>query len=160
MKKFGLRLTGRWKCYSLIFAFFIVFFKLHIFLICKFLTMTRRPFYKVLKFARTMHFFSLFFLNKRNITTSLLMLHLKCTVVHYDLFFFFFLAKLYQSLLLIINVVKRCTLRSKTISDNWKSLKNYEKCFFFHLRNSFPSEDIFVLIFWSCKKTTWLERQA
>ena len=30
-----------------------------------------------------MHFVSLFFLNKRNITTSLLMIYLKCTVVHY-----------------------------------------------------------------------------
>ena len=30
-----------------------------------------------------MHFVSLFFLNKRNITTSLLMIHLKCAVVHY-----------------------------------------------------------------------------
>ena len=30
-----------------------------------------------------MHFVSLFFLNERNITTSLLMIHLKCTVVHY-----------------------------------------------------------------------------
>ena len=31
-----------------------------------------------------MHFVSLFFLNERNITTSLLMIHLKCTVVHYS----------------------------------------------------------------------------
>ena len=31
-----------------------------------------------------MHFVSLFFLNERNITTSLLMTHLKCTVVHYS----------------------------------------------------------------------------
>ena len=30
-----------------------------------------------------MHFVYLFFLNKRNITTSLLMMHLKCTVLHY-----------------------------------------------------------------------------
>ena len=30
------------------------------------------------------HFVSLFFLNERNITTSLLMIHLKCTVVHYS----------------------------------------------------------------------------
>ena len=30
-----------------------------------------------------MHFVSLFFLKKRNITRSLLMKHLKCTVVHY-----------------------------------------------------------------------------
>ena len=31
-----------------------------------------------------MHFVSLFFLNERNITTALLMTHLKCTVVHYS----------------------------------------------------------------------------
>ena len=30
-----------------------------------------------------MHFVSLFFLNKRNVTTSLLMIYLKCTVTHY-----------------------------------------------------------------------------
>ena len=30
-----------------------------------------------------MHFVSLFFLKERNITTSLLMIHLKCAVVHY-----------------------------------------------------------------------------
>ena len=30
-----------------------------------------------------MHFVSLFFLYKRNITTSLWMIHLKCTVVHF-----------------------------------------------------------------------------
>ena len=30
-----------------------------------------------------MHHASLFFLNERNITTSLLMVHLKCTVLHY-----------------------------------------------------------------------------
>ena len=30
-----------------------------------------------------MHFVFLFFLNERNITTSLLMIHLKCTVAHY-----------------------------------------------------------------------------
>ena len=31
-----------------------------------------------------MHFVSLFFLNERNITNSLLMIHLKCTIVHCD----------------------------------------------------------------------------
>ena len=30
-----------------------------------------------------MHFGSLFFLNERDMTTSLLMIHLKCIVVHY-----------------------------------------------------------------------------
>ena len=32
---------------------------------------------------RGLHFVSLFFLDERNITTSLLMIHLKCTVAHY-----------------------------------------------------------------------------
>ena len=30
-----------------------------------------------------MYFVSLFFLNKRNVTTTLLMMHLKCTVIDY-----------------------------------------------------------------------------
>ena len=38
---------------------------------------------KFFEISTEMHFVSLFFLNKRNITTSLLMMHLKCTVVHY-----------------------------------------------------------------------------
>ena len=40
----------------------------------------------LLKFFETsmeMHFVSLFFLNERNVATSLLMIYLKCTVVHY-----------------------------------------------------------------------------
>ena len=32
---------------------------------------------------RGLHFVSLFFLDERNITTSLFMIHLKCTVAHY-----------------------------------------------------------------------------
>ena len=40
-----------------------------------------------------------------------------------------------------------------------KALKNYEKCFWFHLKNSFRSQDIeiFVLTFWSFMKNdlTW-----
>ena len=35
------------------------------------------------KISTDMHFVSLFFLNERKIATSLLMIHLKCTVVHY-----------------------------------------------------------------------------
>ena len=35
-----------------------------------------------LKICTEMHFVS-FFLNERNIATSILMIHLKCTVVHY-----------------------------------------------------------------------------
>ena len=36
-----------------------------------------------------MYFVSLFFLNERNITTSILTMHLKCTVVHYANLFSF-----------------------------------------------------------------------
>ena len=42
----------------------------------------------------------------------------------------------------------------------WKDFKNDEKCFLFHPRNSFCSQDIWILVltFWSCRKTVWLER--
>ena len=53
-----------------------------IFLIYTFLKTKRRPFY-FFSICTDMHFGSLFFLNERNMTTSLLMIHLKCTVVHY-----------------------------------------------------------------------------
>ena len=36
-----------------------------------------------LEICTDVQFVSLFFLNERNIATSLLMIHLKCTVVHY-----------------------------------------------------------------------------
>ena len=39
--------------------------------------------FKFLKIFMEMHYISLFFLNEGNITTSLLMLYLKYTVVHY-----------------------------------------------------------------------------
>ena len=38
---------------------------------------------KFFEISTEMQFVSLFFLNKRNIAASLLMIHLKCTVVHY-----------------------------------------------------------------------------
>ena len=40
-------------------------------------------FFKFFEISMEMHFVSSFFLNERNITTSLLMIHLKCTVVNY-----------------------------------------------------------------------------
>ena len=40
-------------------------------------------FLRFFEICRDMHFVSLFFLNERNITISLLMIHLKCTVVNY-----------------------------------------------------------------------------
>ena len=50
----------------------------------KFLTMKRWPFYiQSFEICTEMHFVSLFFLNKTNITASLLMIHLKCTVINY-----------------------------------------------------------------------------
>ena len=36
----------------------------------------------------------------------------------------------------------RCTLSSETIFDYWKPFKNDEKCFLFHLKSSFRSQDI------------------
>ena len=41
------------------------------------------PLLNFLKIFMEMHFISLFFPNESNIATSLLMIHLKCTVVHY-----------------------------------------------------------------------------
>ena len=37
----------------------------------------------------------------------------------------------------------------------WKPFKNFEKCFLFHLKSSFRSQDIeiFVLTFWSCRRS-------
>ena len=34
------------------------------------------------------------------------------------------------------------TLGSETIFDNWKPFKNDEKCFLFHLKSSFRSQNI------------------
>ena len=37
---------------------------------------------------------------------------------------------------------------------HWKPFKNDEKCFLFHLKSSFRSQDtyVFVIAFWSCRK--------
>ena len=37
---------------------------------------------------------------------------------------------------------QRSTLRSETIFGNWKPFTNDEKCFLFHLKSSFRSQDI------------------
>ena len=42
-----------------------------------------RALLKCFEIFTEIYFVSLFFLNERNISTSLLMMHLKCTVVHY-----------------------------------------------------------------------------
>ena len=49
---------------------------------------------------------------------------------------------------------------SETIFGNWESFKNGEKCFLFCLKGSFCDQLIyyFVLTFWTCRKTAWLER--
>ena len=45
--------------------------------------MKRQPFLVFFEISTEMHYVSLFLLNERNITTSLLMIRLNCTVVHY-----------------------------------------------------------------------------
>ena len=54
-----------------------------------------------------------------------------------------------------LQIYWRRTLRSEKIFGNWKPFKNDDKCFLFHLKSSFRSQDIqfFVLTFWSCRKT-------
>ena len=41
---------------------------------------------------------------------------------------------------------------SETIFGNGKPIKNGGKCFSFHLKSSFHSQDIYVFVFWSCIK--------
>ena len=93
MKKFGLRLTGRPIWYFLIFAFslylnngfwgFLVISTMsQIFLIYTFVTMKRRHFFFFNLHGYAFRFF-IVFQNESNITTSPLMIHLKCTIVHY-----------------------------------------------------------------------------
>ena len=57
------------------------------------------------------------------------------------------------------NVLFKGPLRSDAITDNWKPLKNVEKCFLFHVMSYFRSQDIciFVMAFSSCRKTVWSE---
>ena len=94
MKKFSLRLTGCRIWHFLIFAFslypnfgfqgfLVISTTSQIFLNYRFVTMKRRHFFIFLKFARICTLFLYFFQNERNITASLLVIHLKCTVAHY-----------------------------------------------------------------------------
>ena len=71
------------KSYNGFWGFLVISTTSQIFLIYTFVTMKRRQFNFFLKFARICILFLHVFLNERNITTSLLMIHLKCTVVHY-----------------------------------------------------------------------------
>ena len=52
------------------------------------------------------------------------------------------------------------TLRSETFFNNWKPFKNNQKCFLFHLKSSFRSQDIliFVLNFWACRKNGFIRK--
>ena len=70
------------KCYDGFWGFLVISATSQLFLIYTFLTMKRWPF-NFFEICTDMHFVSLFFLCERNITTSLLMIHLKCTVMHY-----------------------------------------------------------------------------
>ena len=113
MKKFRLQLEGWRKCYFLIFSFFIFpnikwlsskilwrncffyngFFYNGLWTLGS--SLSHKYYWSAyhwqwndgsLNFFKNIHgnaFVSLFFLNKRNITASLLMIHLKCTGVHY-----------------------------------------------------------------------------
>ena len=112
MKIFGLRLKGRWKGYLLIFALSLFRnFKWLLSKILVWISRVLSNFYSIsqiffdlhlvdnetaallnfFEICTDMHFLSLFFLSEknittsllRNITTSLLMVHLKCTGVHY-----------------------------------------------------------------------------
>ena len=96
MKKFGLQLTGRRKCYFLIFTFFFQisndYFQKSYNWFRGFLVLLRHllifdnetaALLNLFEICTQIHFVSLFFLKERNITTSLLMIHLKRAVVHY-----------------------------------------------------------------------------
>ena len=110
MKKFDLPITGRRKFCFLFFVYFI-FFKFQMTIVknvmgkpsyflmdskgfMKFYYVTdlhdpqifeneTKPFLKFFEICTKMHFVSLLFLNEGNITTSFLMIHIKCTDVHY-----------------------------------------------------------------------------
>ena len=43
-----------------------------------------------------------------------------------------------------LNLIWRGTLTSEPLFGNWKPFKNDENCFLFHLKCSFPSQDIWV----------------
>ena len=83
-----------------------------------------------------MHFVSLFFLNERNITTSLLMIHLKCTVVHYSnvnstsINKPFFNYGLLNMLLLFFSISYLTWLLSKKLWNNYHFLMQISKIHF------------------------------
>ena len=78
--------------------------------------------------------------------------------------FYFIIWSMYLRIVFFVivgNQTSRCTLRSKTIFGNWKLFKNDKKNFLFYHKGSFRPRDIeiFVLTFWSCRKTAGSERQ-
>ena len=68
--------------------------------------------------------------------------------------------KLHKSPLLVVKSYSR-SLRFETIFVNLMPLKIDEKCFLFHLKSSFRSQDIyiFVLTFWSCRKNCFIRKR-
>ena len=138
MKKFCLRLKGSSECFFLVFAIFI--FPNFKWLLSKILK-KNHPFL-FSENSMEIHFVYLFFVNERNITTSLLMISLKLTVVHYanvssssinksnlraaeygiSFLFVFFISFLFMFIL--------TRLLSKTLWQNYHSLIQIHKMYF------------------------------
>ena len=59
--------------------------------------------------------------------------------------------------MLCFQEIQRTFLWSETISNNWMSFKNDEKCFLFHVKRSFCSWDIYIVVltFWLHRKKAW-----
>ena len=55
----------------------------------------------------------------------------------------------------VIKVVLSLSKKKLIYFFQWKPAKTDAKCFLFHLKSSFRPQDIyiFVLIFWSCRKS-------
>ena len=85
-----------------------------------------------------MYFVSLFFLNERNITVTLLMIHLKCTVVHYANLYRNSINQLYlgpveYAISFFFNFLFMFILKSfpsKTLRKNYHFLKQISKIHF------------------------------
>ena len=71
------------KSYKGFWGFLVISATSEISLIYTFVTMKQRHFYFFFKSAQICILFLYFFQNARNISTSLLIIHLKCTIAHY-----------------------------------------------------------------------------
>ena len=99
------------------------------------------------KIFRELHFVSLFFLNERNITTSLLIIHLKSTAVHY--------VNLNSSSINKLNMLFRSFRFLTYVSFNEVFVKkNYEKIiiFWYNFQNLF--QDVVYCSILGCQ-TLW-----